>query len=218
MTELFNPDNTFFRQIRKICEIIEVSILWVICSIPLFTIGASTAGLYYAVVKSIRRDRSYPVKEFIRGFKSNFVKSTVLWFVLVVLALMFFIADLPILFSVLQSKQVTNLFFGILFLLKLIVLLSLGLYGIPVLTRFQLGFLKIMEMALVLSVLNFMHTLFIVLIFIVTVALLIFEPLLLVFLPALSCLCCSFTIERVLKKHTKVSLTEDTVRDTWYLE
>lgn len=218
MSEFFSPDNVFFRKIRKVCEIVELSVLWVICSLPIITIGASTAGLYYAIVKSIRRDRSYPVKEFFKGFKSNFVKSTILWLVLIVLGFMFFMADMPILLSVLKGNNVTNIIWSVLFLVKLIILLSLGLYGFPVITRFELKTFKIIEMSLMLSMVNFIHTILGVLLLGITVFLLIFEPLLLVFLPATSCLVYSFGLELVLKKHTKISPTEDSARDTWYLE
>ena len=53
----FNWDNIVFQMLGKLVDCVWVSILWVICCIPVFTIGASTTALYYTVHKSIRGDR-----------------------------------------------------------------------------------------------------------------------------------------------------------------
>ena len=44
---LFNFDNVFFRGMNKLVDCVYVSFLWLICCIPIFTIGASTSALYY---------------------------------------------------------------------------------------------------------------------------------------------------------------------------
>lgn len=47
----FNWDNIVFQMLGKLVDCVWVSILWVICCIPVFTIGASTTALYYTVHK-----------------------------------------------------------------------------------------------------------------------------------------------------------------------
>ena len=60
----FNWDNIVFQMLGKLVDCVWVSILWVICCIPVFTIGASTTALYYTVHKSIRGDRGYTTRTF----------------------------------------------------------------------------------------------------------------------------------------------------------
>ena len=55
--------------------------LWFMCCIPVFTIGAATTALYYTVNKSIKNDRGYASSEFFSAFKSNFKQSTVIWLI-----------------------------------------------------------------------------------------------------------------------------------------
>lgn len=56
---------TFMEVMGEVWNLIAVSVLWIVCSIPLITIGTSTSALYYAVVKSIRKGFGYPVREFL---------------------------------------------------------------------------------------------------------------------------------------------------------
>ena len=60
-------------------DLIVASLLWVLCSLPVFTLGASTTALYYAVVKCVRHNRGRLTATFIQGFKSNFRQATLVW-------------------------------------------------------------------------------------------------------------------------------------------
>ena len=59
-----------------------LNILWFICSLPVFTIGASTTALYYASLKVIRDEESHAWTLFFRSFKENFKQATQLWLIL----------------------------------------------------------------------------------------------------------------------------------------
>lgn len=84
MDQIFNLDNKFFRGVAKIMDCVWVSILWFVCSIPIFTIGASTTALYYTANKCLRNDRGYVTAEFFGSFKSNFKQATIVWLIMLV--------------------------------------------------------------------------------------------------------------------------------------
>ena len=46
---IFNYDNPVWRFIGKLGDLIILNILWIVCSIPVFTAGASATAVYYAV-------------------------------------------------------------------------------------------------------------------------------------------------------------------------
>lgn len=52
-------DNLFFTILGKIMEVMYVGILWIIFSIPIVTIGASSTALYYTVHKVVFKNESY---------------------------------------------------------------------------------------------------------------------------------------------------------------
>lgn len=89
---IFNYDNPVWRFVGKLGDLILLNILWIICSIPIFTIGASTTAVYYVTLKLVRDDDGYTIKSFFRSFKENFKQATALW-------LMFLVTGLVLLFD-----------------------------------------------------------------------------------------------------------------------
>lgn len=63
----------------KIFDALVLGLLFLLCSIPVFTIGASATALYYAYDKVIRREEGYTVKAFSHAFRQNFKQATILW-------------------------------------------------------------------------------------------------------------------------------------------
>ena len=78
----FNYDNPVWRFIGKFGDLIILNILWLICSIPIFTMGASTTAVYYVTLKLARDDDGYTIRSFFKSFKENFKQSTVIWLIL----------------------------------------------------------------------------------------------------------------------------------------
>lgn len=62
------------RFLDKLGDTLILSLLWLVCSLPLVTIGASSTALYYATIKSIQNEGSV-VKDFFRSFRQNFKQS-----------------------------------------------------------------------------------------------------------------------------------------------
>ncbi|MBR4394276.1 MAG: YesL family protein [Oscillospiraceae bacterium] len=60
-------------------DLIFAGLLWLICSLPIITIGASSTALYYAVAKCVRHNRGRLAPTFFHGFRSNFRQATVIW-------------------------------------------------------------------------------------------------------------------------------------------
>lgn len=78
MTSFFSLDNPVFRFINLIGYWWLLNLLFVICCIPIVTIGASTTALIYACIK-LQRDEGGVVKNFFKSFKENFFQSTIIW-------------------------------------------------------------------------------------------------------------------------------------------
>lgn len=62
-----------------IIDLVFVGILWLLCSLPVLTLGPSTSALYYAVVKNVRHDRGQLSRVFFAGLKRNFRQSFSMW-------------------------------------------------------------------------------------------------------------------------------------------
>lgn len=81
MIHLFNPENKFWNFIAKITDACLISILWLICSLPLITVGASTAALYDFTMNQVKDREGAIIKSFFASFRANFKKATVIWLI-----------------------------------------------------------------------------------------------------------------------------------------
>lgn len=83
MRGLFSLDNPVIRFFCLIGNLWMLNILWLVCSLPIFTLGASTTALVYSCMK-LRAEEGYIFKNFFKSFKENFRQSTILWLIYLV--------------------------------------------------------------------------------------------------------------------------------------
>ncbi|MCC8061231.1 MAG: YesL family protein [Clostridiales bacterium] len=99
---IFNYDNPVWRFIGKFFDIFVLNLLWIICSLPLFTIGASTTAVYYVTLRLVRDEEGGTIRSFFKSFRENFRQATVIWLLLLALGIMtgfdiyFFAVLLPV--------------------------------------------------------------------------------------------------------------------------
>ena len=75
-------DSYFGRFMTKLGIIIAANLMFVIFSLPFFTLGASLAALYHVMLKTLRSGGVVnPFKQFWTGFKSNFKQATIVWLI-----------------------------------------------------------------------------------------------------------------------------------------
>ncbi|MDE6590854.1 MAG: YesL family protein [Oscillospiraceae bacterium] len=86
MKGLFSYDSPVMGALTSIGDCICLSAMWLVFSLPILTIGASTTALYAAAYHVIRKKEGGLWQSFWGAFKENFKRSTLLW--LVVLAVM----------------------------------------------------------------------------------------------------------------------------------
>ncbi len=84
---IFSYDSRFTQLLMKLVFSSYLNVLWFICSIPIFTIGAATSALYYTSLKIIRNEDGNITKTFFRSFKENFRQSTIIWLIMLAVGL-----------------------------------------------------------------------------------------------------------------------------------
>ena len=82
---LFNMDNAFWRTMTLIADLLLVNVLFIICSLPIITIGASATALYTVTLKQVKKEDGYITVTFFRAFKDNFKQSTILWLIMLII-------------------------------------------------------------------------------------------------------------------------------------
>ncbi len=65
-------------------DICWLNVLWLITSIPIFTIGASTTAIYTVMLRIIDHKEGKITKSYFAAFKSNFKQATLEWLIVLV--------------------------------------------------------------------------------------------------------------------------------------
>lgn len=135
MNRLLNPESPLMQFITKITYSAYLNILWFICCIPIFTIGASTTALFYVTLKMAKNEEGNITRAFFRSFKENFKQGTIIWLILL-------IAGIVLGFDgyTLYHMRFTNAFWTIITAIFIIVVVAYAIilmYIFPLLARFQ---------------------------------------------------------------------------------
>ena len=93
-------------------DLMALSVLWVVFSLPIFTMGAASTALYSAAYHHVRKGEDYLWNSFFSAFKENFKRSTLTW--LVALAILGFLgADALLLRSLILRGYPFGWFYGV---------------------------------------------------------------------------------------------------------
>lgn len=79
---LFSYDSKFSQIMLKLCYGCYLNLLWLVCSLPVFTAGAATAALYDVTLRLAREEDPPVTTRFFKAFRENFRQATILWLIL----------------------------------------------------------------------------------------------------------------------------------------
>lgn len=78
--KMFSYNSKFSQIVMLVVDYVLLNLLYLLCCIPLFTIGAAQAGLYSAIaLLNDKEDDSSPYRKFFEGFRSGFGTITITW-------------------------------------------------------------------------------------------------------------------------------------------
>lgn len=85
MSKLFAYDNPIWRVMGRVADIFILTVLWILFSLPIITIGASTIALYYVTLKMAENKEGYLAKAFVKAFRDNLAEGVLLEVIMVIL-------------------------------------------------------------------------------------------------------------------------------------
>lgn len=82
MRNILSPEAPVMIFITRLAYSAYLSILWLICCIPLVTVGAATTALFTVTLKMVKNEEGNVTSQFFHAFKDNFKQSTIVWLIL----------------------------------------------------------------------------------------------------------------------------------------
>lgn len=154
-------------------QFIALNIIFILCCLPIITIGPAVAALYQVILREIRGEHGYLVKKFFHHFKEMFVQSffTSLLFLAVILILLYNIAFWN------ELKGILATVISVLLYILVLVSACIVIYVFPLMARFKAGFLQTIKNAFFIALTNPKATISLLVIHALTVGIIyIFPP------------------------------------------
>ena len=89
MSKFFGNDTLFGRFFGQAGNVITMNILFIICSLPIITLGTAYTSMYYALMRSLRYGDTSLIRDFFHSFRKNFRQSALSWLAVLVLTVIF---------------------------------------------------------------------------------------------------------------------------------
>lgn len=185
--------------LSKMVDAAILSTMWVICSLPIFTIGASSTAMYYVTHKVLARSRGYLWKDYWEAFRSNFKQATKAWLLQLVIMIVFGL-DIFIMRSVADQSTFYTLLLYIFYVLMALMIVWFY-YTVAYQARFENTVRNSLKNAGIIAFLNLPWSLLIFAVFVFTVLVLIIIPIFIFFIPAVQFLVNDVILERIFRKY-----------------
>ena len=146
MRGLFSLDSKFMTVMSRVADLIILNLLFLFTSIPIFTIGASTAAMYTLCFR-FGTDREQGVfRSYFRAFRDNFKQATQIWLILL-------LCGAACCFDIYLFLSLPGMirYLAAVFCIALVLLLLVFSYAFPLLSQFDNKNKNILSNALLLG-------------------------------------------------------------------
>ena len=192
-------DNFFWRWFSRLPDMLVLSLLWLLCCLPVLTVGASCVALYDTVARCVHGPEDHPYRHFFQVFKAELPRGiglSALWLGLAAL--------LTAGFFLLRSLSGENDFFSAyttIYLGTLLIPVAALIWLIPLQSRFSYGFWALHKAAVTFAIIHLPTTGIALLFLLAAAALIALVPILGLVLPGPMVTAQCFFIEKILKEY-----------------
>ena len=156
MKNIFNLESPLMQMLTRAGDMILLNVLFLICCIPVITIGASIAAMHKMMQELIYETDSGTFKGFFRAFKANFKQATLLW-IIILLVILSLGCDVMLIISFFSGSESVKWMFILLAVLAVLVC-CVASYMIPLLVRYENTLREHLTNAAVLAIIKLPRT------------------------------------------------------------
>ena len=130
--KFFSVDSPVYKFLSKFLDVVKLNFFWILFSIPVITVGASTVAAMSVGLKMVDDEEGYSGKNFLKAFKENWKQGTILW-VITVVAVYAIYLDFQ-LFEAVDNNPIIFLIIGMASIALAVVAL---IYSYPLAARYE---------------------------------------------------------------------------------
>lgn len=184
----------FYSLGNKLGDLIIISLLWLVFSLPIITLGPSTSALYYATTRRFYHNSQAPRKDFMHSFRMNLKQGVLLTLICIVYGGLI-VFDIYVARNGLGDYTLPAFYEQVAYVLLIPIILTLP-YLFAYLSRFSTTLRTIIKHSMVFSIIHPFHAIGLLLIAAVSGAVMIVFPPSALLIPVGGAYLCSKWIER----------------------
>lgn len=163
--KFFSIDSAFYKFIVRLWDLIQLNFCWLLCSLPVVTVGASTVAACSVALKMAEDTEGYIVRSFFKAFKENLKGG-------IPLGLLAMAAVYAVYLDFQFWGATESVLFLVMGIVAIFVFIMGLLYAFPLMARYENSFIKTLKNSYDISTRFFLQTLLTV--FVVAVEIVIF--------------------------------------------
>ena len=168
--KLFSIDGPLYHFFSRLLDMIKLNFLWLLFSLPVITIGASTAAAFSVTLKMVDEREGYIAKQFWGAFKANLKQG-----IPTGLLNLFFAYALYLDFQLFHAVEGNPIYFLILGIVGSIMCFGYFIYAYALMARYDNTLLKTLKNSMDISVKYFGRTIMIAVVVAVEIIIFIFN-------------------------------------------
>ncbi len=156
----FNSGNPLWAGMGRIFDVFVLNLLWLLCCLPVITIGPSTTAFFYAMINLVRGEENVISRDFFRSFRQNFKQALCLGIPMTAVGIFLYL-------DITMSRRAGTgiyTFFMVFFAILFLVWAFMALYAFPLLAKFDKKNGELLAWAFTLSIKHLGKTLLMLLV------------------------------------------------------
>ena len=130
--KFFGVDSPLYKFLSKLLDVIQLNFLWIIFSIPIITMGASTVAAMSVALKMADDEEGYIGRSFLKAFRENWKQGTLLWLITAAAVYAIYLD-----FQFFEALEGNPMIFLIVGIASMILAVSALLYAYPLSARYE---------------------------------------------------------------------------------
>lgn len=151
MKSIFSPDGVLFHIAERVGNLILLNLLYIVCCIPIVTIGPATAALHYVTLKYAADEEDRVLKPFLHSFRQNMKQGMIIGLLSTALGV-FLALDLYYMYQIASNGTLFNKVALVAVALACLLYLMVMTYVYPLLARYDNSLKQMLRTALILAI------------------------------------------------------------------
>lgn len=167
----FSVDGGLYKFMRTLTDVFKINMLWLVCSLPIVTLGGATIAAFDVMMKMADDEEGYVSKQFLASFKKNW-KCGIPYGLLLIFCTYIVWLDFH-LFEQMEDNPMILLIMGI---IAAYVFTISFLYAFALQARYENSFINTLRNSADISVRYFVRTLSLIIVLIIELVIIFWNP------------------------------------------